>query len=524
MGDGNNDHVSMPQRTALQVLCIDGTLAVDSAAFIYYLGLAGTKQGVAIENILTHVTTKTMPISKQAFKDGKRLRTEQVLLPQGEVDKGGKTNSFLDSTLGTDQDQRRDKAIKNSERLRELCFAPGVSKDGELGFASDVSTSANILYLSGHGSMSGVVCGEEPSYINFFELLSTLRKDFPNRIPADSIAPYWMIVASCFSLRPVFGEVWLRFFRRQDHPLRGILGYQMTSPLAVNSVPINQKFCNALASGKTFLEAWATANGGNQRWTALAFKHAERDTLVSLADLKKNELKSAPTKALAQEKEELYFTAQGHPLKKVTIEPPRGLLVVHRWNGAWNKLLITNLDFTEEMFTKQAKPGLVTNGSWQACKDPRSLTEITGDWEHELKPGGVYRVDVFPPFIESMKQGFQADDQIEVTVVHVRNDYPTQVAFAEQFELVQVNGLADISKATFNKNQIRYPCPTSPLFRPASFTVRFKSGTKPLLWFWFGVKIMRNGQEVFRWDFDAFILTIDSSPAPRVELPPDVSW
>jgi len=571
MGDGDNSYVSKPPVDAdLTVLCVDGTSPTDSAAFFNYLQAAGkrikkTADRVNIQNLLALISgemsgtinapagtngdifpfgperMKTLPIKKTALP-GTRARIAHVLLPQGEVT-GDKTD-FADTLLGATADERKDAAKRNSDLLMRLCLAPGVSNAGTasayVDFANGSNTSTDIMYLSGHGSMAGSLAGEADWYMHYFQLLLLINPEFIGIAKATLVPPLWIVIGACFSMRQVHGEIWLRFFQNQSRTLRGILGYQTVSPLADASAEINRRFANALADGKTFIEAWQLANGGNDGWTALAFDHAKNDTLTYLRDLKRG---TVPSDVPAPQDRQLRFYEQRSTAGVVVgIELPVALFEIHRWDtemlavgepgepikpeGMWLKSLVTNLDFTKDAFEAEAEKSAgkyVSNASWASARSQTRLTDLGLEWHHRFEPTHFYAIVMYPPFIEPFKDGFQDGDQIEFSLVHVRQTYPKAVDFTSIFDLLFINGQkqSDVKhdipapnrerdkQSSKVRNRLRFACPLGNSgFEPARFVVRYRkeNASKGYLWFWFAVKIERGGKTIFEKDFDTFVM------------------
>jgi hypothetical protein len=593
------DHVSKPPLLAdLTVLCIDGTKASDSATFAYQLELAGrtiAKQAdrVAIRNLLTLVGPTpdgtirapgppgdvfpfktqdfaTLPIRKEPLPKSTQ-RIAYVLLPQGEVT-GNKTD-FSDSALGGGDKEARTKVARhNSNLLKYLCLAPGVSQVGTdaayLDFATSDNVSTDILYLSGHGSMSGVVCGEAEAYMPYFELMWVVRPELQSIAKGPYTSPFWIVIGACFSMRPASAEIWLRYLKEQDVPIRGILGYQTTSPLADPSSEINRLFAQGLAQGKTFIEAWGKANGNNEKWTAAAFDHAKDDTLTVLRDLKRGD----DTSGLPPPKESrvLRFYEQGRSVP-VEITPPVALMLVNHWDISmmldedppnsgkmkWDwrdQGLITNIDFTEDTFKTAIAQGdnaskYVNNATWKNLGE--ALPNLVSQWEanQRLCPTRIIKVSVFPPFSAPFAGGFQTGDVVEIAMVHVRQTYKKVTPdLKDVFDIVQIYGVSPDKidykipgldgsskqkQAAHARNRIRFVRPPGrDPFEPASVALRFKrdAASKHYLWFWFSVRVERDQQVIFDNDFDGFILNPGSphtcSPpmTPEDPMPPESIW
>lgn len=605
MADDERDRqVSRPPQRVLNVLCVDGTEGHDSIAFVRLMKWVGRTQGITIRNLLSYLppfatnqgkdprkssegiaapasgvvgptrsvfdpVNQTMtsralfPFSpaqaaklpmKHCCRTLKYMKASAsqcafVLLPQGEVK--GEVNRFDDAILGTNTTSREQAAKDNSLLMEYLCLAPAVANantaSAKLDFARSTATHqvTDFLYFSGHGGMSGNIVGEDP-YFMFFSQLNLARNEFLKISKTSLVAPLWIVMASCFSLRQVHCELWARYFAEQGIPVRGILGYRRTSPLAVHAVIINQRFVLNLKKGRTILDSWQRAHireKHRDKWTALVFDYAKNDTLVSLAE--SPNVRQTPT---VQEKQQLYFyygkkTGSLSSREPVKITPPEALLEFHHvkkggdWRIAsdWRKFLITNVDYSEVKLSSY-----LTTNPGSALKNNHSWREVTGikrmiDFSPSILNFSPFfylkefRISLFPPFKSDFSQGYATGDQIELTVVHVRRDHSKRVRFSELFEVLKVNGQPaagsnhSIVKGYFYDNfnrrrrsryldTIRIGPPQGGSFKPASIEVRFKSN-KPkggYLWFWFGVFVFRGGAEIFHYDFDNFTIAYET--------------
>lgn len=601
----NDKHISKPPlKDGFTVLCIDGTDSHDSISFLRLIKWAGRKKGFYVRNLLEHlppfgpgkekedrksygdisspasginrtletefdpVTSSEKEIELFPFKTHKLAnlpmkfvcrqlayktfpkgsRCDFVLLPQGEVK--GKRNNFNDGLLGPDA-QTRQKAARDNSALGEyFALAPGVSEAGsasahlDFARAGNKNKSTDFLYLSGHGGKSGDIVGEQPHYLMFFSVLNLARKQFLKIGRTSLISPLWIVLASCFSLRKVHCQIWARYFREQNIPIRGILGYRRTSPLAENCVTLNERFAWNLSKGKAFVESWKLAhdrNGLRDRWTALAFDFSKDDTIESLYEFKQNR-----TPPVSKEKENLFFyfgkkRGKGGGPEKIEILPPECLMEMHNWKREhgqwiWKKFLITNIDFTESSFdlykAKNPTSKSVNNESWRHCAKVSRMIDMDANlWGfYPFFPNEIYQIGIYPPFNQYFDRGFKNDDEIDFTIVHVRRDYSESVNFSDIFEILLVNSQPATNrnhsivtgKDSGKKDTIRIKAPANAPFSPVKFSVRFKS-KKPkgyYLWFWFGSAIRRGETDVFRSDFDSFTVSYENNdnyyrPSPR---------
>ena len=227
----------------------------------------------------------------------------------------------------------------------------------------------------------------------------------------------------------------------------------------------------------------------------------------------------------------------------VQITPPPALMAFHNWLGSifWDQMLVTNVDFDQTSFQAAANSSngtLVNNQSWNDLKScngsswlsPSKLTDQRR-WNQQLCPNQIYRILIFPPFNSSFQQGYQDGDAIELSMVHVRQDYPHPAEFLSVFDIVQINEINVVDGSLYTipppnsslgktiqagtvRNRVGWEHTADrPAFEPLSITVRFKkeAAAAQYLWFWFAVRIVRNGVEVFpSTNFDNFILTLGS--------------
>jgi hypothetical protein len=588
------EFVSKPKaREELYVLCVDGTQASDSAAFFDHVRRAGlkvgkSKGGVAVRNLLDLVGNepsgmltlpgerftdfpfsfspddmKRLPIRRVPVPGG-GAGSVRVLLPQGQVN--GDVNRYDDPALGSTQSARQHAVRKNSQLTRFLLLGPAVApapgESSHLDFATSGNTACDILYLSGHGSMAGTVMGEsgpEPDsgHMIMFQPLDLL-KPLPQRVGRRLRAPLWLVIASCYSLRKVHAEIWLRLLRGHPSPIRGILGYQTPAPLAAASSTINQQFAKHLSEGKTFVDAWRAAHGdqknGNlaEKWTALALAGAEKDTLTTLRELKAGKGTTATSGS------RLAFYRHGELGSAVEIKPPSALFEVEHWgvgardsDSSWRKVLTSNLDFDEVSSCAARDADYVGNQSWEnsrSSEHPRVLPSLANirRWDHRFYPGHFYALQVFPPFRPAFAAGFQRGDhngdEIQLSLIHVRpNRKKPEFTFLSVFDVLSVNGESALRDGNYWvpvqggdgqdgwRIHLRARCPSrGSAFAPLRVVLRYREDNrgKPYLWFWFRVSILRNKVAIFTADFDNFIMTPEAGDYTPMttshSLPPEL--
>ncbi len=149
---------------------------------------------------------------------------------------------------------------------------------------------ASMIYVSSHGWLGGFMKGNglaafpganpveaQKDYVPFHSYLQIGRVDASGK---KFVGPTWIILAQCSTLNTATWAMWARVMARSSPPVRGILGYEESSPEAGAAVSIADSFFQALRGKKDFLSAWKSANAG-QHWAALVHKDAMKDTLVS---------------------------------------------------------------------------------------------------------------------------------------------------------------------------------------------------------------------------------------------------
>ncbi len=160
------------------------------------------------------------------------------------------------------------------------------------------SHTASFLYVSSHGWLGGFSRGdmsaEHPGALPVptSSLFPPTARYLPQqayfaigKIDAKGksfAGPEWIVLAQCSTLNANTWSMWARVMARSSPQVRGVLGYEESSPEALSSVPIAESFFTGLKANKTFYEAWIDANPG-KNWAALVHKDAMKDTLFDWA-------------------------------------------------------------------------------------------------------------------------------------------------------------------------------------------------------------------------------------------------
>ena len=196
---------------------------------------------------------------------------------------------------------RHTAAEQSAAAMEEFILKPSVQVDS--GFGSILSGNtlkegatafrASLLYVSSHGWLGGFMKGNQldefpeaqpaearASYVPFHTYFQIGRVDVSGRAFE---GPVWIILAQCSTINTATWAMWARVMARSSPPVRGILGYEESSPEASAAVGIADAFFASLRLKKDFLSAWRSANAG-QHWAAIVHKDAHKDTLVSFPE------------------------------------------------------------------------------------------------------------------------------------------------------------------------------------------------------------------------------------------------
>jgi hypothetical protein len=194
---------------------------------------------------------------------------------------------------------RHTAAEESAEAMEAFILQPSVQVD-EVGVGSILAGKslhanatvfrASFLYLSSHGWLGGFMKGNEldaypaakpdqakGKYVPFHSYFQIGRVDSSGEAFR---GPTWIVLAQCSTVNTATWAMWARVMARSSPPVRGILGYEESSPEAGAASGIAHSFFAALRAKKDFLSAWRSANAG-QLWAALVHKEAHKDTLVS---------------------------------------------------------------------------------------------------------------------------------------------------------------------------------------------------------------------------------------------------
>jgi hypothetical protein len=196
--------------------------------------------------------------------------TNTCIQPYGKDGKGldskwpSQTNIFLNfSTMD-----------QTCDFMRTFILSPGANKATSSLNDTGEGVVACIVYISSHAVSTGLMYGESYNH-EVFSLPEAVTKG------RQFSGPDWVVLSNCRTLTPFFLSDWTALMGGKK-PLRGIIGFQETCPLAPGSADMMASFIARLANGKTILEAWSgalTALNLESAWVVLCHENAQGDTI-----------------------------------------------------------------------------------------------------------------------------------------------------------------------------------------------------------------------------------------------------
>ena len=177
---------------------------------------------------------------------------------------------------------RHTAAEESAECMQDFILSPAVQVDsvgvGSIQSGRPVKPDATVfraslLYVSSHGWLGGFMKGEAISpwadaqpteakaeFVPFHSYMLIGRVDVSGKAFA---GPVWVVLAQCSTVNTATWALWARVMARSTPPVRGLLGYEESSPAAGASVGIANAFFAELRAKKDFLSAWRAANPGS---------------------------------------------------------------------------------------------------------------------------------------------------------------------------------------------------------------------------------------------------------------------
>lgn len=323
-------------------------------------------------------------LGKDPADKQRRIDKAHPKLPIARLVRKHKDNTFADTCImpqgidakGTDKLWAGPDAISNIGEMTAACTAlqtfilsPGADSASSSLNDTGSGAVADVVYLSSHGTSMGDMSGEQFGRIFELSKIAVSGGQFSG--------PGWLLLSNCSTLKPTTHSDWIKLMSGNT-PLRGIVGFQDTCPLAPGSVGIFASFINRLALGKTFIDAWSealTAHGLDSHWIVLCHDNARGD---KIADWNANKLTTIPPSS------KIFLFDKSNPTGVQVVPAP---------------------DPFEAFWSKGGTRIDVTNRT-----DPANLLAAGDQVSITVKP--------LPPATT-----FTKGDKISITLVFVRTDY-----------------------------------------------------------------------------------------------------
>jgi hypothetical protein len=323
---------------------------------------------------------------------------------------------------------RRTAVEKSADFMSRFILRPGldaaITGKGYVKYLSDVNRdagpggpilAASILYVSSHGWLGGFMRGgvvlQAPGFTppEVVPAFSQARPYFligrADKSGARFEGPKWIILGQCSTVNPATWASWARVFMRSTPPVRGILAYAESAPDAAGGVAKVNTLFQQLRAGATFLEAWKAANS-SLKWAAVVHKDAIGDTLTGWQSQK--------------------------PLSGFSIEKGKSTYM-----GYESPDLVQGapVEDTPQEFGFKLERNLGARGWMEVAPDTLAykMARIEGD--------ANYRTTLTAPRAETIVSA-------TLTLVHVRPNFPTQIAYDKVFKAPTVEGSAGTATAS----------------------------------------------------------------------------
>ena len=309
----------------------------------------------------------------------KKSFADTCVLPQGADGRG------LDPLwAGSDADANLTEMTAADGFMQTFILSPSADKSSSSLNDSGNGVTADIMYISSHGSSGGEMMGEQNRAGNIFAPAAVASKG------KQFAGIGWLLLSNCSTLNPASHEFWLKLMTGAT-PLRGIVGFQNSCPTAKGSVPIFKTFIDELAGKngskkpRTFVDAWAHAvrsHVSDKIWVVLCHEKAAGDTITQW---NADKLQSIPSGSKI-----FMFDHRNPPGKGLEVVPNTDPFRVH-----W-----------------EAKNGDVT---------PANRTDP--DMQLDVGDKALLKVEPPPP---NSSATFKKGDQIALTLIYIRPDYNHQ--------------------------------------------------------------------------------------------------
>lgn len=404
-----------PDQKPLFYVGIEGTGAVDTVAWGHawnslfgWRNLLWELKHVPGSNRREDAAHPELPIRRlvrghKRFRGGKVVSTtnfaDTCILAHGGDGGGGSKATGLDplwpGPASTDNSTQIDAACKF---MQTFVLSPSADKASSSLNDTSQGVTADVVYISSHGTSSGRMTGEIFFADPIFDLGATAG------VGGLFKGPKWLLLSNCSTLSSFSHDNWLKVMSGPT-PLRGLVGFQSLCPGPNSSAGVFLSFARRLARGKTVIEAWAEtlqAHGLKDVWVVLCHEAAKDDTII-----KWNAGTLTPIPATSK----ILFFEEANPAG-VEVKPTPDPFEVF-WSKGGTRITSAN-------------QGTAAN-------------------KLEQKDTVVITVKPQPPATK-----FADKDQIQVTLVYIRTDYPQNLDVGKIFEVKSHTGLDSVTTANLN--------------------------------------------------------------------------
>lgn len=379
---------------------IDGTGAVDTVVWGHvwnslfrWRNLLWELNKVSGSNRREDTSHSELPVRRlvrnhRRFKGGKVVKTvpfaDTVILPHGGDGGGGSKATGLDPLWpgpdASDNDAQIDAACRF---MQTFILSPSADKSTSALNDAGQGVTADVVYISSHGTFSGRMTGD------VFAAEPIFSPGAIAGVGGRFRGPKWVLLSNCSTLSPFSHDSWLKVMGGAT-PLRGLVGFQSLCPGPNSSASVFLSFAHRLARGKTLIEAWSETlrkRGLANAWVVLCHEAAKDDTIIRW---------NAGTLTPIPSASKILFFDEANPTGKEVKPTPPPFEVF--WSKAGTRITSAN----------------------------------QGAAANKLGQGDRVVITVKP---EAPATKFSDGDEIRITLVYIRTDYPQKLDVTKIFEI-----------------------------------------------------------------------------------------
>ena len=404
-----------PDQTVRRFVGVEGTGAVDTVAFgslwqrsfgwknlLLELGVDAAdktrREDKAHPKLpIRHLTRDHNTVDKDK-KPIKVPYADTCILPHG-IDRG-------DDATGTDKLWSGTTSSANIADINAACkfmqtFILRPSADASKSELNDVGQGvlADVVFISSHAYSTGRMSGSVSLADDIFSAITAAGSG------GQFNGPGWLLLSNCSALKPPSHASWVKLMQGPN-PLRGITGFQDLCPGPDSSVDIFASFISRLRKKQTFLEAWSdtlTKRGMSGFWAVLCHENAKDD---NIADWNASALKAIP----ATGSKILLFNKTNSTGAQIQNQPDPFEAF---WSKGGTRITPLNQNTTANKLNKSDKVTITL----------------------KLLPAGT---------------NFQDKDDIAITLIFIRPDYPQSIDVTKMFKVTGQSGISAPTTSNLN--------------------------------------------------------------------------